>query len=92
MSKQPNAAPRDSSTPPSPPDTKVDNAALLLIGDIGDTTWRMFVPTVGLTIVGLYLDTLIATKPWMMILGIIIGAAVAWLLVKRQLDRINKRT
>lgn len=59
-----------------------------MLATIGDTTWRMFVPTIGLTIAGLFLDKWLQTKPWLMIVGIICGAALSYVLVKRQLNKV----
>lgn len=54
---------------------------------IGDTTWRMFVPSVGMTLLGVWLDSQWQTKPWLMIGGIVLGFAVAIALVRVQLRR-----
>lgn len=62
----------------------------VLMGTIGDTTWRMFVPSVGLTLLGVYLDEQFQTKPWLMIIGILIGFLGAFLLVKAQIGRLKK--
>ena len=77
--------------------TEVDTARVLL-GTIGDTTWRMFVPSIGFTLLGVWADTRIltftgesATKPWFMVAGIIIGCLGAVLLVKKQLADIKTR-
>lgn len=59
----------------------------MLMGTIGDTTWRMFVPTIGLTLLGYYLDTTINTLPWFTIIGIIVGGSLSALLVYRQLKK-----
>ena len=61
-------------------------ASSILI-DMADTTWRMFVPTIGLLLAGRVADTHFGTKPWLMLLGVAFGAAIATLLVKRQLTR-----
>ena len=58
-----------------------------IVLDMADTTWRMFVPTVGFLMLGRMLDSRYATKPWMMVAGIIVGTSVAAVLVKRQIDR-----
>lgn len=55
--------------------------------EMADTTWRMFVPTVGLLLVGRYLDRHFGTKPWLMLVGATFGAVLAVMLVKRQLHR-----
>jgi hypothetical protein len=80
-------SPTDKGETPTPPEK---STVILLLGDIGDTTWRMFVPTIGFTLVGLYADTMFGTKPWLMVTGIIIGSIFAGLLVKKQLQKVNK--
>lgn len=57
---------------------------------MGDTTWRMFVPTIGLALLGYWLDRQWHTAPWVMLLGLIIGSALAGLLVRRQLKKVNE--
>ncbi|OYX53419.1 hypothetical protein B7Y92_02970 [Candidatus Saccharibacteria bacterium 32-50-13] len=64
---------------------------VLLAKTMGDITWRMFVPTVGLTILGLVIDTHQSTKPWMTITGIIVGTIITILLVRRQLAALQKK-
>lgn len=53
------------------------------------TTWRMFVPTIGLTLVGLSIDMMVGTRPWMTISGICLGFAGAFALVWLQILRIK---
>lgn len=81
-------SPNDKGESPVPPER---STVILLLGDIGDTTWRMFVPTIGLTLAGLYIDEQVHSKPWFMVGGIILGAVCAGYLVKRQLQKVNKR-
>ncbi len=57
-----------------------------VFGVMADTTWRIFVPVVGLTLLGVWLDRSWQTKPWLMFAGIPIGALCAVVLVKRQID------
>jgi hypothetical protein len=71
----------------TPPDT---STVILLLSTIGDTTWRMFVPTIGLTILGLLADKWLHTTPWIMISGIIAGAYLAYILVKKQIKRVRQ--
>lgn len=77
----------DSGNTPTPPDK---STVVLLLGTIGDTTWRMFVPTIGLTILGLFIDKQLLTTPWIMIAGIIIGTVLAAGLVRRQIKKVNE--
>ena len=70
--------------------TEVDTARVLL-GTIGDTTWRMFVPSIGFTLLGVWGDTIFATKPWLMICGVVFGFVMAGVLVKRQIDSTKRQ-
>ena len=58
---------------------------MYLILSMMDTTWRMFVPTIGLLLVGGALDEQYHTKPWLMLVGVALGGAIATYLVKKQL-------
>ena len=66
-----------------------DSTPLLLLATIADTTWRMFVPAVGFTLLGVWLDGQFSTKPRLMFTGISLGTLGAWLLVKKQMDDIR---
>lgn len=68
-------------------DFKARNTSLYLIVSMMDTTWRVFVPTIGLLLAGNYLDDRMHSSPWLMLLGAIIGGCIAALLVKRQLAK-----
>lgn len=57
-----------------------------------DTTWRMAIPSVGLTIVGLLLDRKFGTKPWLMLIGAVVGSMIAVYLVRIQLKRVMGKT
>lgn len=71
-----------------PPDA--DTIAVIL-GTIGDTTWRMFAPSIGFTLLGVWADASFGTKPWLMAAGIAIGLLGAVLLVKNQLGGLKKK-
>jgi len=77
----------DGDKKPTPPER---STVVLLLGTIGDTTWRMFVPTIGLTVLGLLADKQLHTTPWIMIVGIIVGTLIAALLVRRQIKKVNE--
>ncbi len=68
------------------PSSNSPTSSVLL--SLADTTWRMFIPTIGLLLLGRYFDNRFDTKPWLMFLGIIIGSALAWILVRKQLRDI----
>lgn len=61
-----------------------------MFGTIADTTWRMFIPIIGLTIVGVWADNSFQTKPWMTVVGMTVGIIIAGALVKRQLQKASK--
>lgn len=65
------------------------HSTVLLMLTIADTTWRLFIPIVGLTIAGLVADKQFGTKPWVMVTGMIIGVAVACLLVRQQIKKVK---
>lgn len=57
---------------------------------IADTTWRMFIPSVGFMLFGIFLDQKFNTTPWIMMVCVLIGFWFACILVKKQLKRIEK--
>lgn len=66
--------------------------AILLLKDIGDTTWRMFVPTIGLMLLGMWADSNMSSTPWLMIAGLVIGTALSVVLVRRQLKKVQENS
>ncbi|HET6747390.1 MAG TPA: AtpZ/AtpI family protein [Candidatus Saccharimonadales bacterium] len=65
-------------------------STVLLMLTITDTTWRLFVPLVGMTIAGLLLDKTLGTKPWVMVASIILGGVIAYLLVRAQIKKVKQ--
>jgi len=84
MSASPNK--RDES--PVPP--KTSSTVILMALTIADTTWRLFIPSVGLTILGLVADKYWHTTPWLMVLGIVLGVIIALWLVRSQIKKVEK--
>ena len=81
------SAPSDKhDTAPTPPDR---STVILLLGDIANTTWRMFVPTLLFIGLGFWADSSWHTKPWLTIAGLIIGVAITTELMRRQFKRIR---
>lgn len=68
-------------------DQQPSGSAVYLLGTIADTTWRMFIPTIGLALVGDFFDRQYGTKPWLMLACAVVGAVIATFLVKRQLTK-----
>lgn len=71
------------------PAGRSSNSVLYILGTLADTTWRIFVPTIGGTLLGVWADATFASKPWLMIGGIVLGTLVAVLLVRLQLKKTN---
>ena len=74
-------------TPDRDATTPSRSDALYIIASMADTTWRMFVPTIGLLLIGNWADGVVHTKPWLLLLGVAIGAGVSAYLIKRQLAK-----
>ena len=70
--------------------TDVDATAIMMQTIIG-TTWRMFVPSIGLMLVGLWADLVLHTKPWLIFVGIIVGLATSAGLIYQQVRFIKQR-
>lgn len=71
----------------TPPANK--SAILLLLGDIADTTWRMFVPTIGGALGGMWLDDRFGLAPWCAIGGLMIGVGITAVLIRQQYKKIQ---
>jgi F0F1-type ATP synthase assembly protein I len=59
--------------------------------DFLDTTWRIAVPVVLFAGIGIFVDIKAHTKPWVTLLGVVIGFVLAGLLLKKQLTSVNNR-
>lgn len=82
----------DSKKPDTAEGDHASDSAIVIFGTLADTTWRMFVPSVGFTLFGVWLDSLWGTKPWLMGLGIIVGIFGAYLLVAKQMKSARRST
>lgn len=58
---------------------------------LADTTMRLFIPSVGGTVVGIWLDRTIGSRPWFTIVGVIVGAAIAFGLVYLQIKTPSQK-
>ncbi len=76
------------------PTTKSGNDTALGVGSIAltflDTTWRIATPVVLFTLLGIFADRRLGSKPWITLLSVVIGFALAILLVKKQLAEVQK--
>lgn len=71
-----------------PPTTT--QAVIVLTLTVLDTTWRAFVPTVGGTILGVTLDNVTGHAPLFTTISIVLGFAVAILLIALQIRRVRQ--
>jgi F0F1-type ATP synthase assembly protein I len=62
---------------------------LPLVRSFADTGWRIVVPVVVATFVGAVLDTQVGTKPWLTLVGLVVGFMIAGLLVKHQAPAVD---
>ena len=75
--------PKDDQETPLLPRSK--RPAVFLLGTIADVTWRLFVPTMALTLLGLYADTRLDLRPILTATGGILGFGLSAYLVYRQI-------
>lgn len=69
---------------------KATSAARFVWVSLADTTWRVAVPTVLFSVVGIMLDKWLHTMPLCTLIGLVVGLAAAAKLVWDQLERANK--
>lgn len=67
------------------------SALLILVGTALDTTWRAFVPTIGGTFLGIWLDKLFNISPVALISCLILGTALSIFLIAQQLISVRKQ-
>jgi hypothetical protein len=79
MTQSPSPKKKTTKEPPS--------AAILLLMTTADTTWRMFVPTIGFVLIGVALDDYFDTLPWLSLAGLLIGSVIAGLLIRQLLKK-----
>lgn len=63
----------------------------LLATVIADTTWRMFVPTIGGTFLGIWLDHYFDTAPCWTIVMVSVGFLTTILLITLQVRKLRKK-
>ena len=72
-------------------DTGDSGAMMILARTMIGTMWRMFLPTIGLTLLGLWLDNISGTKMRWLLAGIISGAIISVILVALQIAKIKQQ-
>lgn len=80
------AAAKNSDDKPKPPEK---SAALILFMIAADTTWRMFIPTLGGTLLGLWLDSVMKTEPWFAVGGLALGIIITAFLIRQLYKKAN---
>ncbi|MCC9312579.1 MAG: hypothetical protein KFF74_00180 [Candidatus Nanosynbacter sp.] len=72
-------------------DTGDSGAMMILARTMIGTMWRMFLPTIGLTLLGLWLDNVSGMKMRWLLAGIISGAIISMVLVALQIAKIKQQ-
>ena len=72
-------------------DTGNSGAMMILARTMIGTVWRMFLPTIGLTLLGLWLDNVSGMKMRWLLAGIISGAIISVILVALQIAKIKQQ-
>lgn len=72
-------------------DTGDSGAMMILARTMIGTMWRMFLPTIGLTLLGLWLDDASGMKMRWLLAGIISGAIISVILVALQIAKIKQQ-
>lgn len=65
--------------------------ALIIFGTVADTTWRLFIPTIGFLSLGIWADTSYQTRPLWTLLGVSCGTIISLYLVYQQLKGVKKQ-
>ena len=72
-------------------DTGDSGKMMILARTMIGTMWRMFLPTIGLTLLGLWLDNVSGMKMRWLLAGIISGAIISVVLVALQIAKIKQQ-
>lgn len=72
-------------------DTGNSGAMMILARTMIGTMWRMFLPTIGLTLLGLWLDNVSGIKMRWLLAGIISGAIISVILIALQIAKIKQQ-
>ena len=72
-------------------DTGDSGAMMILARTMIGTMWRMFLPTIGLTLLGLWLDNVSGMKMRWLLAGIVSGAIFSVILVALQIAKIKQQ-
>lgn len=77
---------RQTTSPKQLPESETSSLRQLRVGQmLLETTWRIAVPVVLLAGLGIFADLHLGTKPWLTLLGAILGFVLASLLIAQLL-------
>jgi len=65
------------------------STVFMLLGDIADTTWRMFLTPIIGGLLGWWADTSWHTFPWLSIAGVLLGCVGSALFIKQLLQKVG---
>ncbi|PLS81424.1 hypothetical protein CYG49_02055 [Candidatus Saccharibacteria bacterium] len=82
--------PSDKKPEPEASTTPSKQTVVLLLATLADTTWRLFAPTIGGLLLGLWADNKFGTRPWLLVGGTLGGILLSILLIYVQIKRIDK--
>lgn len=63
----------------------------VIVGTLLDTTWRMFVPVLGFTLMGWMIDKVLMTRPIGILAGLVIGVLGSAFLTVRLYQSVAKQ-
>lgn len=83
--KRPDDEPDDETKQPPKQDAVTSLKQLHVMQALLATTWRIAVPVIIGSGLGIFLDLRLGTKPWLTLLGVLLGFTLAGLLIARLL-------
>lgn len=81
-----NTSPSDRDEAPAPPEK---STVVLLLVDIADTTWRMFVPPLIGGLLGWWADSTWHTFPWLSLVGVALGCVGTVVFIRNLLKKVK---
>jgi predicted small integral membrane protein len=73
----------------NPDEYSAQKIALIMFGTLANTTWRLFLPTIGGTVLGIWADKTWDTVPLCTIIGVSLGTIGSIMLIYMQLRQVK---